>query len=69
MITAIVLLCAIDDTAVCFYSVYPTMLPTEEECFALITQYEAEDRFTADVDGHTFKLSDYMCINWKNKRI
>lgn len=69
MITAIVLICAVDQPAICYYATYPDMLATEEECEALITQYHAENRFTTLVEGMLFTLSDYQCINWKANRI
>jgi len=69
MITAIVLICAVNQPTLCYYSTYPDMLATEEDCIALITQAHIENRFTALVEGQLFTLRDYRCINWNAKRI
>lgn len=69
MITAVVLICAIDESKNCYHATHSHILATEEECVALITQHHAENRFTSSINGKMFTLTDYQCINWNANRI
>jgi hypothetical protein len=69
MITAIVLLCTTKLPIACTYQTYPNMIATEQECRELIFKHNAEGIFIVDIAGRTYVLTDYMCINWNNKRI
>lgn len=69
MITAIVLICSLENPSTCYTTMYSKMFNKVEECKAVIAFNKLEEMFINTINGETYDLYDYRCIDWKSGMI
>lgn len=69
MFTALVLSCSINDSNICYTTMYTRMFGTAEECKAVIEFNKLEEIFITTVNGVTYDIYDYRCIDWNSGNV
>lgn len=65
MFTALVLVCNLDLTS-CYTTMYSQMFGTAEECRETIQYNKLEDIFKTTINGESYDLYDYRCVDWNS---
>lgn len=69
MFTALVLSCSVGSADYCYTTMYSEMFATEEECRAVIEFNRLEEFFITTIDGITYDMYDYRCVDWNSGMI
>lgn len=69
MITAIVLICSLENPSTCYTTMYSRMFNEVDECKAVIAFNKVEEIFKTTINGEEYDIYDYRCIDWQSGMI